>query len=566
MNLVKSRFVDARPYYVSNEQPGTEEPAASPPAHYADSPSGSSQQQRDADADTSRPVDFLLVTALEDERDALLAALPSPSKLPKDDDDVHTYYSATLQTARRDGGSYRVVVTCLVQMGPIHAAAQTASAVAKWRPQAVMMVGIAGGVADQVALGDVLVADQVVDYTLGKVERDKDGKPRRLIRWETHRSDRSLFDSAKNLGKAWHAKVEMARPSGTGAPDRHLGVVASGGDVIADPDFIERYRDDWGKMIGVEMEGGGVATALHASFERPRFLMVRSVSDFADEEKNKSTTKEWRGYAYHVAAAYAVALLESGPLVPRRDLPKSTIPSSGQSLRGRDVRTLKEVLETIDGTSIDHFLARSQNYILPDHVFYYMEGFKAVYAGSAFYVHDEPLRSLVDAFAVSFLTCFTFGEYFEPTSDGNNYRFTNHRGGDHARHQDALARFERATTDTGRAFRALIRHVKEHWVEVDVEQCFAKARDERRRFYERADLDEAGAAGAPSEDQIRAAMDGLLRSAHAAAGMFLEGSTEREISLKLDTELERTAAVRLADEGRAITDGESVTIIVQAPI
>ena len=66
------------------------------------------------------------------------------------------------------------------------------------------------------------------------------------------------------------------------------------------------------KLIGVEMEGGGVATALHSDKRRPRFLMVRGVSDLADGKGNAKTKKQWRAYARDVAAAYVVGLLRDG--------------------------------------------------------------------------------------------------------------------------------------------------------------------------------------------------------------------------------------------------------------
>ncbi len=42
--------------------------------------------------------------------------------------------------------------------------------------------------------------------------------------------------------------------------------------------------------------------------------MVRAVSDMADEKKSSKSVKRWRRYACEVAAAYAVALLRSGPV------------------------------------------------------------------------------------------------------------------------------------------------------------------------------------------------------------------------------------------------------------
>jgi len=80
--------------------------------------------------------------------------------------------------------------------------------------------------------------------------------------------------------------------------------------------ILDKYRADWPKLIGVEMEAGGVASAAFQAAERPGFLMVRGVSDLADERKGTPDVERWRAYACDVAASYAIALLESGPVLP----------------------------------------------------------------------------------------------------------------------------------------------------------------------------------------------------------------------------------------------------------
>jgi NB-ARC domain/APAF-1 helical domain len=86
--------------------------------------------------------------------------------------------------------------------------------------------------------------------------------------------------------------------------------VATGDKVVAIKDVLEQYRSDWPKLIGIEMEAGGLASAAFQSPWRPGFLMIRGTSDLADEHKEDS----WRQYACHAAAAYAVGLLQSGPV------------------------------------------------------------------------------------------------------------------------------------------------------------------------------------------------------------------------------------------------------------
>ena len=58
------------------------------------------------------PTDFVIITALQEELEALLVKLPSPQRLPPIDEDVHVYYQANLPITFSNGilGSYRLAV------------------------------------------------------------------------------------------------------------------------------------------------------------------------------------------------------------------------------------------------------------------------------------------------------------------------------------------------------------------------------------------------------------------------------------------------------------------------
>src|SRR5262245_18745251 len=104
----------------------------------------------------SAPPDILLITALEEERNALLAHL-TYEILPKSDDDVGIFYRAEIATAADK--QVRVLVTMLQGMGPLQAGTRAMYAAMRWSPRYVLMIGIAGGVLKTTALGDVIVAN-----------------------------------------------------------------------------------------------------------------------------------------------------------------------------------------------------------------------------------------------------------------------------------------------------------------------------------------------------------------------------------------------------------------------
>jgi nucleoside phosphorylase len=253
-------------------------------------------------------VDFALLTALEEEQEALLARFSGARALDKTEGDIATVHAAEIPTARADGAVYRVVVACLGAMGPIAAASRAAVIAHRFRPRRVLLVGIAGGVSGAAELGDVLVANQIVDYTVGKTSAQG-----RTVHWQVFRADPGLLDSAVQFSTGWQGLLQAPRPS-PGEPQRRIGVVASGGDVIAAATRVAELRAAWPKLIGVEMEGGGVAAALAEAPSPPAFLMIRGVSDLADEAKNAAATRSFRAYACDAAATYAIALLQRGPM------------------------------------------------------------------------------------------------------------------------------------------------------------------------------------------------------------------------------------------------------------
>jgi nucleoside phosphorylase/SAM-dependent methyltransferase len=260
------------------------------------------------------PVDFVIITPLAEEREALLRKLGNPRRLATTGDDNRIYYGAELAAESKEGDRrrYKIIVTALAGMGRVPAAIAAADAIRRWRPARVLLVGIAGGLkASGIGLGDVLISDQVADYEIQKLLPNQAPQ----VRWRVYPTDTRLLNGALNLkADEWHPLVDVNRPL-PGSPAARFGPVCTGDKSIAN-DLAEEYRETWSKLVGVEMEAGGVAGASFEAAESPRFFMIRGVSDLADANESSADTKAWRPYACEVAAAYTVALLKSGPTLP----------------------------------------------------------------------------------------------------------------------------------------------------------------------------------------------------------------------------------------------------------
>jgi formylglycine-generating enzyme required for sulfatase activity/nucleoside phosphorylase len=256
-------------------------------------------------------VDFVIITALAEEREAVLSQLPNYRKLPARGDDPNVYYAAEVPINCPDVATavYRVRVLSLWKMGQSQAVAVATRALDRWRPKYVILVGIAGGVAGKSSLGDVLIADNIADFESQKVSPGK-----RRVRWDGYPIDSFLLSAAYNFtDKQWLQQICAPRPT-VGQPHVLFGPIASGDVVLEDVVLLDELREKWDKLIGVEMEAGGVALAAFQTSFRPGFFMVRGVSDLANPDKGKAEEAGWRNYACQIAAAYTIGFLKSGPV------------------------------------------------------------------------------------------------------------------------------------------------------------------------------------------------------------------------------------------------------------
>ncbi len=259
--------------------------------------------------------DFVIITALEEERDAVLSKLDQPRRMPLSTEDTRTCMGAQLPIKSADGseGIYNLIVQCLAGMGTIQAATAASDAVRRWKPTCVLMVGIAGGIAkNEAALGDVLVATQIFDYSQQKLTNES-----RQLRPEGYPVSQRLNEFAQSLtSPEWWPLIEEQRPA-PGESKRRRGPMASASIIVEEEQLVEQLLGLHPKLIGVEMEAAGVVAAAAESVHKPDFFMVRGVSDLCDSDRSTEDVTSWRLYACDVAASYAIGLLKQGPVPPR---------------------------------------------------------------------------------------------------------------------------------------------------------------------------------------------------------------------------------------------------------
>lgn len=269
-------------------------------------------------SDNFDPFDFLIVSALPEERDALLLLLEGYRQVSVGGPLV--YYIAEVPSILSQR-NYRVAVTMLPEIGNVEAGIQTTRAIAILKPKFVLMVGIAGGIKNKVDLGDVILSNQIIYYEPGKLT-PIGPEPRPLFQ----QADPVLLSRAQSYTETnWHDLIiqksplqEEGKPC-VNFPRVHFGTFAIGEKVVGDSEFLDSLKSIHSKFIGIEMESYGVARAAFTAPENPGFLAIRGVCDFADEHKDE----RWHAYACSSAAAFTIGFLRFGPILPLRSLDHS---------------------------------------------------------------------------------------------------------------------------------------------------------------------------------------------------------------------------------------------------
>ena len=201
-----------------------------------------------------------IIGALDEEVDELIKNLipNTMSMIPSEKFELDTcFHSGQI------GAQEVVVVKCGV--GKVNAAIVTQRLIDTYGCDAVMKVGVAGGIADEVKKNDVVIATEIMEHDMEAFEG-----PGIIPNMKTSKfvADRLLVEIAK-------AACEKV----CGAGNFHAGMHASGDQFICTDEKKQWLKDTFNPLCA-EMEGGGLAHACVVN--HVPYLVLSSISDGAD--------------------------------------------------------------------------------------------------------------------------------------------------------------------------------------------------------------------------------------------------------------------------------------------
>ncbi|RYM05275.1 5'-methylthioadenosine/S-adenosylhomocysteine nucleosidase [Sporolactobacillus sp. THM7-7] len=225
-----------------------------------------------------------LIGAMEEEVAILRAHIQTPRKT----EEAHCLF----YTGRLAGQD---VVLLQSGIGKVNAAMGTTLLIDRFRPDAVINTGSAGGLDSALDIGDVVISSEVLHHDVdatafGYLPGQVPQMP------AVFKADTGLEELAGKVSETVYKSHRTVH-----------GPIATGDAFMSDPDRIAKLKALFPEVKAVEMEGAAIAQVCR-QFGVP-FLVVRSLSDIAGKQSDLSFEQFLETAAKH-SAQFVLSLLK----------------------------------------------------------------------------------------------------------------------------------------------------------------------------------------------------------------------------------------------------------------
>lgn len=264
---------------------------------------------------------------------------------------------------RLDFGAISAVCCLVDQMGPLPALQAATRLLGFADVKLLVMLGLGGALDDDVAVGDVVIAAEVNEFQANsKAQSAADGYEVRYSgrHWPLEfriREAISHFEfSGHDAFASWQAdtygdygKLEIPGKESvcSSPPSLHLGPIASGSVVAASSAFVAEIKRINRKFVAIDMEAAGVAQAAAERIHPLPCLVMRGMSDHANEGKkalDEQGKGAWRRYCVRNATSLLRNLLTWEGFLSAAGLRTSKSPSGDENVAGELVVRLKSCI------------------------------------------------------------------------------------------------------------------------------------------------------------------------------------------------------------------------------
>ncbi len=224
-----------------------------------------------------------IICAMEEEIENILLSMKDVQK--------HVISSQVFNVGVIDGKS---CVVALCGVGKVNAAMCTQTMILKYNPDFIINTGIAGGIGKNVNIGDIVIADFVMQH-------DFDVSPYRK-RGEISGIDITNIPCCEKI----YSKI-ISCINNISDVKHHVGTIMTGDQFIHSEEKLKSLSKDF-SGIACEMEAGSIGQVCHIN--KKDFAIIRAISDNADQNANVDFVK-FTKYASDLAANILLSFIRS---------------------------------------------------------------------------------------------------------------------------------------------------------------------------------------------------------------------------------------------------------------
>ncbi len=166
----------------------------------------------------------------------------------------------------------KTVILAQSGVGKVNAALNTQYIIDTYKPDIIINTGVAGGIADGLDVGDVVIGTYLVQHDFDVTVL---GYARGYMCTGVEKDKPTKYYCDKKLIEKFQISLQQNMPS----KKIHQGVIASGDKFVSGKEIKKEINEYFG-ALAVEMEGCAIAQV--ATRNKIPFIVTRAISDLAD--------------------------------------------------------------------------------------------------------------------------------------------------------------------------------------------------------------------------------------------------------------------------------------------
>lgn len=211
-------------------------------------------------------------------------------------------YAGSINTGL--GNSYKIIATCVGKPGMSATSILATTMYNIFKVDYLFMTGFCAGFeSPDVTFGDIVVAESIQDYSVGKIKDDETGNLKLLkelhqipANYELAGKMSTFISEETNVAKINSALRKQNLLTGSNNVKALLGPTVCGAFVVTSETLMNELKADSRKLKSLDMEGFGLYLAAHILGKK--CLWIKSIADFANSSK---------GDEYHNLCSYGSA-------------------------------------------------------------------------------------------------------------------------------------------------------------------------------------------------------------------------------------------------------------------